>query len=148
MAAGRDAVWPAFARHARRARPFAKDDGRGSGRFQFLSLGSGARPARQSELVHGPAHHRLFQRDLGRAEELQRLAETSHPRVIVDTAGLDPAATELAHLLAAKIGGLSAKSLRDLEESGLRRGGARSCRRRLSARQSSLSSIRPFTSQP
>lgn len=50
------------------------------------------------------------------AEELQRLAERSHPRVIVDTAGLDPAATELAHLLAAKIGGLSAKSLRDLKK--------------------------------
>ncbi|MCX5567630.1 helix-turn-helix domain-containing protein [Kaistia nematophila] len=50
------------------------------------------------------------------AEELQRLAETSHPRVVVDTAGLDPAATELAHLLAAKIAGLSAKSLRDLKK--------------------------------
>jgi len=50
------------------------------------------------------------------AEELQRLAETSHPRVVVDTAGLDPAATELAHLLASTIGGLSAKSLRDLKK--------------------------------
>ena len=35
------------------------------------------------------------------AEELERLAETSHPRVIVDTSGLSPAATELANLLAA-----------------------------------------------
>jgi len=50
------------------------------------------------------------------AEELQRLAETSHPRVVVDTAGLDPAATELAHLLASTIRGLSAKSLRDLKK--------------------------------
>ena len=34
------------------------------------------------------------------AEELQRLAETSHPRVVIDTSGLSPAATELANLLA------------------------------------------------
>ena len=34
------------------------------------------------------------------AEELQRLAETSDPRVVIDTAGLSPAATELANLLA------------------------------------------------
>lgn len=34
------------------------------------------------------------------AEELQRLATISHPRVTVDTAGLSPEATELANLLA------------------------------------------------
>lgn len=51
------------------------------------------------------------------AEELQRLAERSHPRVTVDTAGLDPAATELAHLVAAEIANLSAKSLQDLKKS-------------------------------
>ncbi|MDR3374730.1 MAG: helix-turn-helix domain-containing protein [Ancalomicrobiaceae bacterium] len=48
------------------------------------------------------------------AEELQRLAEESDPRVTVDTAGLDPAATELANLLARKIAGLSKKSLEEL----------------------------------
>ncbi len=48
------------------------------------------------------------------AEELQRLAEMSDPRVTIDTAGLDPAATELANLLARKISGLSKKSLEDL----------------------------------
>ena len=48
------------------------------------------------------------------AEDLQRLAEISDPRITIDTAGLDPAATELANLLAAKIGGLSPKSLADL----------------------------------
>jgi transcriptional regulator with XRE-family HTH domain len=48
------------------------------------------------------------------AEELQRLAEMSDPRIVVDTAGLDPRATELANLLAAKIKGLSPKSLEDL----------------------------------
>lgn len=37
------------------------------------------------------------------AEELERLAQLSHPRVTVDTAGLDPEATELANLLAERI---------------------------------------------
>ena len=37
------------------------------------------------------------------AEELQRLAELSDPRVIVDTARLSPAATELANRLARDI---------------------------------------------
>lgn len=48
------------------------------------------------------------------AEELQRLAEMSDPRITIDTAGLDPAATELANLLSVKIRGLSRKSLDDL----------------------------------
>jgi transcriptional regulator with XRE-family HTH domain len=48
------------------------------------------------------------------AEELQRLAETSDPRIVIDTAGLDPKATELSNLLAAKIKGLSRKSLDEL----------------------------------
>lgn len=38
------------------------------------------------------------------AEELERLAAGSDPRVVVDTAGLPPKATELANLLAARIG--------------------------------------------
>ncbi|QDC01559.1 helix-turn-helix domain-containing protein [Mesorhizobium sp. 8] len=40
------------------------------------------------------------------AEDLQRLAEASHPRVRLDTSGLTPAATELANLLAENIGRL------------------------------------------
>jgi transcriptional regulator with XRE-family HTH domain len=48
------------------------------------------------------------------AEELQRLAEISDPRIILDTSGLDPAATEFANLLAAKIRGLSRKSLDEM----------------------------------
>jgi len=48
------------------------------------------------------------------AEELQRLAEASDPRVVVDTSGLEPEATELANLLADRIRGLSKASLRDL----------------------------------
>ena len=37
------------------------------------------------------------------ADELLRLARLSHPRIIVDTAGLAPQATELANLLAERI---------------------------------------------
>ncbi|HEY0833498.1 MAG TPA: helix-turn-helix domain-containing protein [Azospirillum sp.] len=37
------------------------------------------------------------------AEELERLAALSHPRITVDTAGLSPKATELANRLAACI---------------------------------------------
>ncbi|WP_282604742.1 helix-turn-helix domain-containing protein [Pelagibius sp. Alg239-R121] len=38
------------------------------------------------------------------AEELQSLADLSHPRVTVDTAGLSPRATELANRLSEDIG--------------------------------------------
>ena len=37
------------------------------------------------------------------AEEMARLARLSHPRVVLDTAGLSPAATELANRLAREI---------------------------------------------
>lgn len=37
------------------------------------------------------------------AEELVRLARLSHPRVVVDTSGLSPQATELANRLARRI---------------------------------------------
>ena len=47
------------------------------------------------------------------AEEVQRLAETSHPRVVIDTSGLPPAATELANLLAERIGELSEDELHE-----------------------------------
>ena len=45
------------------------------------------------------------------AEDLKRLAERSHPRVVVDTAGLSPRATELANLLSRRIGDLSADTI-------------------------------------
>ena len=45
------------------------------------------------------------------AEELQRLALLSQPRVTVDTAGLDPSATEIANLLARGIRQLDKASL-------------------------------------
>lgn len=69
----------------------------------------------------------LLQRILGyfnliwdEAEDLQRLADLSHPRVVIDTAGLDPRATRLANLLAETIASLDGPSLdrlaRELEE--------------------------------
>ena len=48
------------------------------------------------------------------AEEVQRLAETSHPRVVIDTSGLPPAATELANLLAERIGALDEPTIRSM----------------------------------
>lgn len=46
------------------------------------------------------------------ADELRRLAELSHPRVAIDTAGLTPEATELANRLAENIGALSPAAVR------------------------------------
>ena len=40
------------------------------------------------------------------AEEVVRLARISHPRITIDTSGLDPRATELANRLADDIGKL------------------------------------------
>lgn len=37
------------------------------------------------------------------AEELKRLADLSHPRIVIDTSGLSPAATELANRLSRRI---------------------------------------------
>lgn len=48
------------------------------------------------------------------AEELEQLAQLSHPRVVIDTAGMDPAATELANRLAKTIGTLEPEDLRSL----------------------------------
>ena len=48
------------------------------------------------------------------AEELQRLAEISDPRVVVDTAGMDPKATEFANRLSQEIDKLDSKALDEL----------------------------------
>jgi transcriptional regulator with XRE-family HTH domain len=50
------------------------------------------------------------------AEELQRLAEISDPKIAIATAGLTPAATELANRLAANIGELADDDLAFLTE--------------------------------
>lgn len=84
----------------------------------------GISPAYLSSLEHG---HRgtpnwaMVQKIVGyfniiwdEAEDLQRLAEISHPRIVVDTAGLSPEATQLANRLAARIHQLSPKEIADL----------------------------------
>lgn len=49
------------------------------------------------------------------AEELQRLASLSHPRVTIDTSGLSPEATALANQLAACIADLDSDRIRQLQ---------------------------------
>jgi transcriptional regulator with XRE-family HTH domain len=48
------------------------------------------------------------------AEEIERLAQISHPRVVVDTSGLGPQATEFANTFARRIGSLSDGDIRAL----------------------------------
>ena len=48
------------------------------------------------------------------ADELVRLAELSHPRIVIDTAGLSPEATLLANRLARAIGALPPVQVRRL----------------------------------
>ncbi len=55
------------------------------------------------------------------AEELQRLAELSDPKVTIETGGLSPEATELANRLARDIGRLSAEDLTALRAELIKR---------------------------
>ncbi len=55
------------------------------------------------------------------AEELQRLAEISDPKITIDTAGMVPEATELTNRLAADIGKLTPEDLRFLHTELVRR---------------------------
>lgn len=55
------------------------------------------------------------------AEELQRLAEISDPKVTIDTAGLAPEATEFANRLAREIGRLTPEDFAALTSELLRR---------------------------
>lgn len=48
------------------------------------------------------------------AEALKDLARLSNPRVVIDTAGLSPEATELANRLAQRLRHLSREEIRDL----------------------------------
>lgn len=86
-----------------------------------MAAGIGVSPAYLSALEHGkkgqPAWY-LVQRIIGffnviwdEADELEKLAQLSHPRIVVDTAGLTPQATELANLLAQNIGRLKPETL-------------------------------------
>jgi transcriptional regulator with XRE-family HTH domain len=89
-----------------------------------MAGGLGVSPAYLSALEHGRRGrpnrrfvHRVCQ-FLGviwdDAEALQRLADLSHPRVSVDTAGLSPEATLLANCLASRIRGLPEAKIRQL----------------------------------
>jgi transcriptional regulator with XRE-family HTH domain len=49
-------------------------------------------------------------------DELKRLAQISDPRVTIDTAGLSPAATELANRLAERIGDLDEATIAAIKE--------------------------------
>ena len=77
----------------------AEDLGVSSAYFSALEHGHRGRPG--SGLVQQVCGY--FELMWDDAEELRRLAELSHPRVVVDTAGLSPKATELANTLAEKI---------------------------------------------
>jgi transcriptional regulator with XRE-family HTH domain len=48
------------------------------------------------------------------AEELVKLARVSHPKITIDTAGLSPAATELANRLSHDIGSLQEEKILQL----------------------------------
>ena len=48
------------------------------------------------------------------AEELEHLARISHPRVVVDTSGLSPEATELVNLLSYEIREIDQKKIKKI----------------------------------
>lgn len=96
----------------------------------------GVTPAYLSALEHGKRGRPTFTLIQGaihvlgiiwdEADELIRLADLSHPRVTVDTAGLDPEATLLANRLAREIAALEQHDLARLaavlDEAATRRG--------------------------
>ena len=89
-----------------------------------MSAAIGVSSAYLSALEHGkrgrPGWH-LIQRIIAyfniiwdEAEEVTRLARISHPRITIDTSGLNPLATELANRLADDIGKLEPQTLNEL----------------------------------
>lgn len=89
-----------------------------------MSTAIGVSSAYLSALEHGkrgrPGWH-LIQRIIAyfniiwdEAEEVTRLARISHPRIAIDTSGLNPLATELANRLADDIGKLEPQTLNEL----------------------------------
>ena len=89
-----------------------------------MSTAIGVSSAYLSALEHGkrgrPGWH-LIQRIIAyfniiwdEAEEVTRLARISHPRITIDTSGLNPLATELANRLADEIGKLESQTLNEL----------------------------------
>lgn len=89
-----------------------------------MAAAIGVTPAYLSALEHGhrglPSWY-LVQRIIAyfnviwdEAEEITQLAHLSHPRVVVDTSGLSPRATELANRLAANVSDLDEDRLQQL----------------------------------
>ncbi len=89
-----------------------------------MATALGVSPAYLSALEHGrrgaPTWY-LVQRVItyfnviwDEAEEIERLAQISHPRVVVDTSGLGPKATELANKFARQVGTLNEADIRAL----------------------------------
>lgn len=84
--------------------------------LKSMAAAIGVSPAYLSALEHGRRGRPtwdLLQRIIGHlniiwdeADELERLADLSHPRIVIDTEGLSPKATELANRLAECIGSL------------------------------------------
>ncbi|WP_370676247.1 helix-turn-helix domain-containing protein [Pleomorphomonas sp. PLEO] len=89
--------------------------------LKSMAAAIGVSPAYLSALEHGRRGRPtwdLLQRIIGHlniiwdeAEELERLADLSHPRIVIDTEGLSPKATELANRLAERIGSLDEGAL-------------------------------------
>ncbi len=89
-----------------------------------MSAALGVSAAYLSALEHGrrgrPSRARVheicqfFNLVWDEADELQRLARISHPRITVDTSGLSPEATELANELANRIRKLPTEKVRAL----------------------------------
>ena len=75
-----------------------------------LEHGKRGRPT--FNLIQGAIHHLGVIWD--EADELVRLADLSHPRVVIDTAGLDPEATLLANRLSREIALLEGEDLHRL----------------------------------
>ncbi|WP_199085715.1 helix-turn-helix domain-containing protein [Bosea sp. ASV33] len=101
-----------------------------------MAEGLGVSPAYLSALEHGKRGRPTFTLIQGaihllgviwdEADELVRLADLSHPRVVIDTAGLEPEATLLANRLSREIGLMEVEDLRRLatilDEAATRRG--------------------------
>lgn len=89
--------------------------------LKSMAAAIGVSPAYLSALEHGRRGRPTFdllQRIIGHlniiwdeAEELERLADLSHPRIVIDTEGLSPKATELANRLGERIRGLDEQTL-------------------------------------
>ena len=92
--------------------------------LKSMAAAIGVSPAYLSALEHGRRGRPtwdLLQRIIGHlniiwdeADELVRLADLSHPRIVIDTEGLSPKATELANRLAECIGSLDEERLDQL----------------------------------